>query len=87
MKVPSSECAKTRASSVWNPRMKMQWKATGSVKRIASCPTAVDAIHPRRRDRDDPGQFPKMRAPVSTCTIANTPAAVGKRRRPETRRQ
>ena len=35
---PMSECANTRAFEVWKPMMKMQWKATGSVQRIASRP-------------------------------------------------
>ena len=37
---------------------------------------AVDRVYLRRGYRDEPRSFPKIRAPVSTWTIARTAAAV-----------
>src|SRR6187397_1582238 len=57
--------------------MKMQWNATGSVQSTARRPdqrcTRFTLGRPIRTKRSS---FPKMRAPVSTCTTASTIAAV-----------
>ena len=56
--------------------MKMQWNATGMGEDREAPGPAVDSVHLRRCDRDEPLQLPKMRAPVSTWTIARIAAAV-----------
>ena len=66
-----------RLSVESNPRMKMQWKATGSVQRIASRP---DQRWMRFTcscgSRTMPWRWPKIRAAVVTCTSARMTAAV-----------
>src|SRR5918998_3390524 len=59
MKLPSSECVKTRASAVWKPRIKMQWKATGSVQRTASRPDQRWTGSPAAAGRERPSQLPE----------------------------
>ena len=55
----------------------MQWKATGSVQRIARRPDQrwIRFGHGRCSGISH-CSFPKIRAPVVTWTSANTPAAV-----------
>src|SRR4029453_303921 len=81
MNEPKIEWARTRASSVWKPRMKMQWKATGRVRRTAIRPDQRWMRFTRVRCPPGGGtgtmavSFPKILAPVSTWTIANNAAA------------
>ena len=71
------QCATTRGLVVLKPRMKMQWNATGSVHRNASRPDhRCTRFTVGRGMRTMRSSFPKMRAPVSTCTTASVTAAV-----------
>jgi mono/diheme cytochrome c family protein len=57
--------------------MKMQWNATGSVQTNASRPDQrCTRFTCGRGIRTIRSSFPKMRAPVETCTTARTTAAV-----------
>ena len=74
---PEDAMRETRGLVVWKPRMKMQWNATGSVQRTRVVPTSGARGSPCGRGiGTSRSSFPKMRAPVSTCTTASTTAAV-----------
>src|SRR4051812_18753705 len=77
MNEPATECTATRAVVVWKPRMVMQWKTTGSVKRIASRPLQRCTVFAVASDsRTTARRCPHIRAPVEICTNASTTANV-----------
>ena len=80
MNEPRIEWTSTRVLGVWKPRMKMQWKATGSVRARRAAQTSGGSVHDGGGIGRTRWSFPKMRAPVETWTIASTIAPRGEPR-------